>query len=293
VALAVSAGRGTPVQITGWAVEPLPEGAVVPALNAANIARPADVVRAIDRAWKTIGHRPGRVALVVPDGVGKVSLVRFQEVPAKPSDLDELIKFQVRKAAPFRVEDSQITYIPGAATAEGREFIVVQARRDIVLEYETVCTQAGAVPGVVELATFGVSHCVCASGGAPAGDWLLIHAMADGASLAIFRGNDMVFFRHRGADGEGHLRDLVHQTAMYYQDRLGGSGFARVVVGGAPEGALSTPPWRDIQTRLGVAAETIDPGRAVAPVQSAPWSPGTMEAAVPALGVALSLRTDA
>ena len=102
----------------------------------------------------------------------------------------------------------------------------------------------------------------------------------------------MVFFRHRGADGDGHLGELVHQTAMYYQDRLGGSGFARVVVGGAPDGALDTVMWRDIQTRLGVTAELVGPGASVASIASAPWSPGTMEAAIPALGVALSLRAD-
>ena len=41
VAVSVS-GMGTAgVKVTGWAVEPLPEGAVVPSLTASNVARPA------------------------------------------------------------------------------------------------------------------------------------------------------------------------------------------------------------------------------------------------------------
>ena len=54
--------------------------------------------------------------------------------------------------------------------------------------------------------------------------------------MAILRGDSLVFFRNRIADGEAGLADMVHQTAMYYEDRLSGSGFGRVVLagGGSP-----------------------------------------------------------
>ena len=38
-------------------------------------------------------------------------------------------------------------------------------------------------------------------------------------------GEHLVFFRNRAADGEAGLADMVHQTAMYYEDRLSGAGF--------------------------------------------------------------------
>jgi Tfp pilus assembly PilM family ATPase len=291
VAVAIAGGPGAPPQLMAVEVEPLPEGAVVPSLTATNLARPADVAAALSRIWDRLGQRPRRIALVVPDAVGKVSLVRFQETPAKSADLDELIKFQLKKTAPFGVEDSQISYVAGATTDQGQEFVVVQARRDIVSEYEQACASSGAGAGAVELATFGVSHCVRASAGSIPGDWLLIHATTDSTSLAIFRGDALVFFRHRGADGDGHLVEMAHQTAMYYQDRLGGRGFSRVIVGGTPAAALHAEGWREIQTRLGVAAEVVDPNRALTSFGQSPWSPGTLETAVPALGVALSLRT--
>ena len=52
----------------------------------------------------------------------------------------------------------------------------------------------------------------------------------DGDSCAA---DDLMFFRSRGAEGEGTLADLVHQTAMYYEDRLSGAGFSRVMLCGA------------------------------------------------------------
>jgi len=292
VAVAVTGTGTSGVKVTGWAVEPLPEGAVVPSLTAVNVTRPADVSAAIERAWGQLGQRPKRVALVIPDAAAKVSLVRFQAVPPKASDLEELIKFQIRKAAPFRVEDSQVSYAPSERSADGQDFVVVQAKRDIITEYEQVCLATGATPGIVELTTFGLSQCAFAASGDLTGDWLLIHARADGATLAIFRGEYLVFFRHRGADGDGQLGELVHQTAMYYQDRLGGRGFSRVLAGGTPASGLTGPVWLDIQARLGVRAEAVDPGPGVTVTSRAPWTPDTMELAAPALGLVLSLCGD-
>ena len=292
VAVAVSATGTSGVKVTGWAVEPLPEGAVVPSLTAVNVTRPADVSAAIGRAWDRLGQRPKRVALIVPDAAAKVSLVKFQAVPPKASDLEELIKFQIRKAAPFRVEDSQVSYAPSECSAEGQDYVVVQARRDIITEYEQACLATGATPGIVEPTTFGLAQCALAASGDLTGDWLLIHARADGATLAIFRGEYLVFFRHRGADGDGQLGELVHQTAMYYQDRLGGRGFSRVLAGGTPASGLTGPVWLDIQARLGVRAEAVDPGPGVTVTSRAPWTPDTMELAAPALGLVLSLCGD-
>ena len=42
-------------------------------------------------------------------------------------------------------------------------------------------------------------------------------------TLAILRGRDLIFFRNRAEGSDETLADLVHQTAMYYEDRLGGS----------------------------------------------------------------------
>ena len=285
-AVAVS-GRGAGVKLDAWAVEPLPEGAVVPSLTAPNVVRPADAERAVRAALGRLGQRPKRVALALPDAAAKVTLVRFKEVPARAADLEELVKFQIRKAAPFRVEDSQVSFAAGDRSAEGQEFVVVQARRDIVAEYEQVCQGAGATAGVVDLATFGLAQCALRTAAGLTGDWLLIHGSADGATIAIYRGRNPVFFRRRSADGDGHLGELVHQTAMYYQDRLGGLGFSRVLAGGTAPSALGGADWTAIQARLGVRAELVSPGAGAA------VDLGLADAIPPAFGLASSLWAEA
>ncbi|MFO7694147.1 MAG: pilus assembly protein PilM [Vicinamibacterales bacterium] len=285
-AVAVS-GRGAGVTLDAWAVEPLPEGAVVPSLTAPNVARPDEVIAAVRAAFERLRQRPARVAVAIPDAAAKVSLVRFKDVPARSADLEELVKFQIRKAAPFRVEDSQVSFAAGDRSAEGQEFVVVQARRDIVAEYEAVCQAAGAAAGVVDLTTFGLAQCALRTTAGLTGDWLLIHGAPDGATIAIYRGRHPVFFRRRGADGDGHLGDLVHQTAMYYQDRLGGQGFSRVLAGGAAPPALTGAAWSGIQARLGVRAELVALGG------GAPVDAGLSEAIPPAFGLAASLWAEA
>src|SRR3954447_3073314 len=166
---AVTIGRqGSAHTVASYSVQPLPAGAVTPALNAINIHDEAAVVAAITAALTALGTRQRRVALVIPDTAAKVSLVRFEKVPAA-SDLDQLIHWQVRKSAPFKPEEGQISWVPAAALAEGgREFLGTHARRDILESYERACERAGARPGIVDLASLNLINGVlagAASGG--------------------------------------------------------------------------------------------------------------------------------
>src|SRR6185295_9768941 len=167
---------------------------------------------------------PRRVALVIPDTAAKVSLLRFEKVPAA-SDLDQLIRWQMRKAAPFKPEDAQISWVPAAAIGSGgREYLVTLARRDIIESYQRACAGAGAAAGVVDLVSLNLINAALASGGAAVnGDWLVVHVAPDYATLTIVRNKDVIFFRTRHLEAEGDLADLVHQTAMYHEDRLGGA----------------------------------------------------------------------
>src|SRR5690242_3318975 len=82
VSVASIAMRGDRPAITGHATLPLPDGAVVPGLTSLNIRDRAAVSNALTRALEALG-RPRRVALVVPDPVSKVSLLKFEQVPPR------------------------------------------------------------------------------------------------------------------------------------------------------------------------------------------------------------------
>ena len=245
-------GGGAPA-IAGYARVALPEGSVTPSVTMPNIQDPAAVAQAVGEALEQLPRRPSRVALVVPDGAAKVSLVQFDEPPTRAADTDELIRWQVRKGAPFSLEEAQVAWMPGVRRADGGQaFAVVLARRAVVAEYEAACEAASAHAGVVDLAGFNLINAALAHGvGHEGGDWLLVHAAGGAGSIAIVRDGRLLFFRHMPADG-GRLDDLVHQTAMYYQDRLEGGGILRAVVVG-DDGAA-----REVVGRLaGVPVERL------------------------------------
>jgi type IV pilus assembly protein PilM len=283
--------RDSSLAVAAHAVEALPAGLVVPSLNATNIADPAAVSQALRRVLERIGGRPKRIALAIPDSVAKVSLLKFEKVPTRAHDLDELVRWQVRKAAPFRIEDAQLSYVPALQAADGStDFVVVVARRDIVQEYEHVCSAVGAQAGIVDLATFNVINAVLAGSTAPAEDWLLVHVTHEDATMAILRGQHLVFFRNHAAEGESSLADMVHQTAMYYEDRLSGGGFSRVLLAGT--GSIASPGASDsgylrraLEQRLATRVEQVDPRQTAVVTDRIIASPDLLDELAPLVGL--------
>jgi Tfp pilus assembly PilM family ATPase len=286
--------RGGQAVVSAHASEELADGALVPSLTAANIHDRPAVLGALGRVLERIG-RPRRVGLVVPDVIARISLVRFEKVPARMQDLHQLVRWQVRKSAPFPIEEAQVTFVPGMRAEDGQEFLVSLARRDVIEEYEMLCAEAGAHAGIVDLATINVINAVLAGAGAPTADWLLVNITTSYTSIALLRGPHVIFFRNRAADTEGTLTDLVHQTAMYYEDRLKGAGFARVLLAGA--GAAETHLTgeidqirRSLEERLRTAVDTVDPRAAAALTDRIVAAPTLLDALTPLVGLLLRDR---
>jgi Tfp pilus assembly PilM family ATPase len=278
---------GAPV-VAAHAVEPLPPGALVPALTAANTHDRAAVVGALGRALDTVG-RPRRVGLVVPDVVAKVSLIKFERVPSRSQDLDQLLRWQVRKAAPFPIEEAQVSYVPGLRADDGQEFVVSLARRAVIEEYEGLCAEVGAHAGLVDLATFNVINAVLAGATPPTADWLLVNVAADSTTIGLLRGPHLIFFRNRTADADGTLADLVHQTTMYYEDRLQGGGFTRAILAGG-HGADLDALRRSIEERVKSPVDLIDPSSAAALTDRITAPPALLGTLAPLVGLLLRDR---
>jgi type IV pilus assembly protein PilM len=285
--------RASEPVVSAHATEPLPEGALVPSLTSVNLVDAGAVAAALDRVFDRIGGRPRRVGVVLPDVVARVSLVRFEQVPSRTQDLDQLVRWQVRKAAPFPIDEAQVSYVPGLRASDGQEFVVLLARRSVVEEYESLCAAAGAQAGLVDLSSFNIINAVLAAGAPPAADWLLVHVAPDYASIAVLRGEHLIFFRNRAADSEGSVADLVHQTAMYYEDRLQGAGFGRVFLAGAgslPDVADGDAVRRALEDRLSLRVESIDPRAAAALADRISASPALIDRLTPLVGLLLRDR---
>jgi len=295
VAAARLSWRGSQAVISAHASEALPPGLVVPGLTALNIADVPALSQVIARTLGQLGgSKPSRVSLVVPDTVAKVSLLKLEKVPPKAADLQEIVRWQTRKTAPFPIEQAVISVSPGVTAADGgRELVVSLARTDVIQQYEQACLMAGAEAGLIDLASFSVLNGILATpvgangnGAASRGDWLLVHVTDSYLTLAVMRDQSLLFFRHRGEEAEGTLGDLIHQTAMYYEDRLHGAGFARVLIAGGarlPGGAEGVR--RGLEERLRIDVESVDPRQSAALVDRIVASPELLDMLAPLVGM--------
>ncbi|MSO50797.1 MAG: hypothetical protein CK533_07600 [Acidobacterium sp.] len=278
--------------IAAHAHEALPPGLVVPSLSVLNLTDVPAVATVVARVLAQLGQKTSRVALVVPDTVAKVSLLRLEKVPVKAADLREIVRWQVRKTAPFPIEQAVLSISPGAAAVDGsHELLVSLARADVIQQYEQACRMAGAHAGLVDIASFSVINAIVAAPARPTGDWLLVHITGTYLTLAVMREQALLFFRHRGEEAEGTLADLVHQTAMYYEDRLHGSGFGRVLIAGGarlPGGAESVR--RGLEERLRVGVESVDPRPAATLVDRIGATPELLDLLAPLAGMLVRER---
>ena len=285
-AVQVRTRRGD-TMVCGHARAALPVGAVTPAVQGANLADPTAVTAAIDEVLGRLPRRPRRIALLLPDAAAKVSVARFATVPARAAELNEMIRWQVRKTVPFSVEDAQMDYGRGRLTADGeQEFVVVLAHRGVVEEYELACASARTHAGRVEPLSFSLMYTALARGAGDGGaDWLLVRTGSGSATLAVVRGRHPLLFRTVATDGEA-LGDLVHQTAMYYEDRLGGGGLSRALVAGDTTDGVGAIE-RVLASRLGIPVEPI--AERIAPLVSeqAGVEPDALDELAAPLGVLL------
>ena len=240
VALAISAAtvKGvaigsvkSTIQVIGHSAVSLPPGAVEPTAAALNIADGDTVSAAIREVIRNLPKRGRRIGLVVPDCVGKVLFVRFDQVPSNEKELRQLVAWQVKKSLPFPIEDAQFEYVPGQRLSDGgREFIVGVIRRDIVEEYEGVCRAAGVYAGLVDLSAFNVVNVALPKSMDENQDWILVHIMDCYSTVALIRGNNVVLLRTLNATTGDDVVAVIHQSAMFYEDRLKGDGVSRAVL---------------------------------------------------------------
>jgi hypothetical protein len=165
--------------------------------------------------------REGTAALVLPDPVGRISVLPAPELLGKRGkDLEELARFRLRRSVPFEVRDAQVAV--GLPPRGGPETVVVAAiYRPILEAFEGLLARQGLRPGLVELSSLALL-----SGLEPwGGDRLLVNWDEGYASLVLARDGWPLLVRTltEAAASPDALRREVANTLLYHRERLGGS----------------------------------------------------------------------
>jgi len=126
----------------------LPEGAVNPGLNGPNVLDAAALRTAISGALQAVGGGSKDVIVIVPDASIRTLLLDFDALPAKPEEVEPVIRFRLKKSLPFDVDDAVVSYEITRGNGNVRVVAAVSPR-SIIEEYEAAFRAEGYLPGVV------------------------------------------------------------------------------------------------------------------------------------------------
>jgi type IV pilus assembly protein PilM len=126
----------------------LPEGAVNPGLNGQNVVDAAALRTAISGALQAVGGGSKDVIVIVPDASIRTLLLDFDALPAKPEEVEPVIRFRLKKSLPFDVDDAVVSYEITRGNGNVRVVAAVSPR-SIIEEYEAAFRAEGYLPGVV------------------------------------------------------------------------------------------------------------------------------------------------
>ena len=249
------------------AVELDPE-VLLPSLTQPNLADPERFRMACRGALERAGVLDGApIALVLPDPVARIAIIPAAELAGRPSEIEELVRFRLRKSLPFDVREARVGHVRSPRASD--PVIVVAALGSVLDAYEGACRSLGLDAGLVELS--GLALCRSAFGPDAKGDRLLVNWDEGYATLILVREGWPVLARTLTGPMVSSPAEVAReaaQTLVYARERLSSPGLEQVVVRAA--GPLEADAAAVLEAPLGLVPEMIDPWRALGTVDAGP-----------------------
>jgi hypothetical protein len=242
----------------------LPEGVVRPSLTEPNLLDPAAFRTALAAALERAGVLGAtRVALVLPDPVAHLKLLRGAEIPVgRSAEREGMLRLRFKKALPFDVHDARVAWLPLPVSGGEPTLLVAVSYEPVLAQYEEACESLGLHAGLVELSGLALLDAV--ERARPPGDRLLVNWDAGYVSLLLSRGGVPAAIRILSGDlaatPEQVVREVAH-TVRHYRERLGGAGLSSAALRSGllpPAEALAL-----LAEPLGLAPELVDPWSAL------------------------------
>jgi type IV pilus assembly protein PilM len=218
--------------LDGFAIEPLPPGAIVPTAVEANLIDPGEVRAAVGRVFSRLRAKDEDVALLLPDTVIRVFVLHFDVFPRKAEEAIPILRWRLKKSVPFEAEETVISYMRQSPRDDGVDIVTGLARLRIVREYESLVESVGMAPGVVMSSTLAAVPLLPDE--RPA---LLARVAGTTLTTAIVREGMLCGYRCTTLPADARnvtpqaLLDEIYPLAAYYQD-FWSEGIAQVRLAG-------------------------------------------------------------
>jgi len=175
----------------------LPEGALAPSPNKANVADREALLRTIDEVCERVGHAGGRVGLLIPDVAVRVALLQLETLPDDPRDAETMVLWKMREYLPYTSEEARLSYQVVGKQPGALEILGVAARGSVLAEYESTLERVNGGPALVLPSTAALLPLLPQD----AEGQLLLH-LSPGALTAVVIASDRLrYWRTRPLEG--------------------------------------------------------------------------------------------
>ena len=216
----------SPADPARQAQEIFSERAAMASPAAPNITKPQLYREALQRIGKRLNGRRRGAGLVIPDYAVRMAIIDLDEFPASEQERSALLRFRLRKAVPFHIDEAQLSYSIQRNEPKQMEVLVVTIARPILHEYEGVLAEEGFRVGlVVPSSLASLRLCPETDRGLTvmakmAGSTLSV-LLLDGGRVRVVRCMDMAGDEQVSAKrDEETVIPVLQQTLAYAEDQL-------------------------------------------------------------------------
>ena len=221
LAAALPAARRGASAAQVYAFVPLPEGALVPSLDAPNFRAPEAVASALRSALSQVAPRTHAITLILPDPLVRVFVLDFDAFPVKAADAVSVVRFRLRKMVPFDVEPAGVSYQVLTQSASEVKVLAAVIPGPILAEYEAAIRDAGYEPGAVLSSSLAALEAAGSMEGV-----IAANLGANSITTAVTSGNDLLLYRTLDLPPEpwsraAEIERAIAVAAAYFEDKLG------------------------------------------------------------------------
>lgn len=197
IRLAVVSRRGDNLAVLYSKTTELPAGMVSDAylsLNISDGSRLGAALRECLTGASLTGIR--RAALSLPDGVFRIQMLEFDELPKKPEEQEQLIRWKFEKAA-FDITDTVLRYQILPRQDKGKAVLVCVAKQAVIAQYEAVLIGLGLEPWSVGPSSFHTLNFYSPFITRRSSVSALVHIAEDSFSTIILEAGVARFYRYK------------------------------------------------------------------------------------------------
>jgi type IV pilus assembly protein PilM len=217
----LSSGRGGEYQLECYAIEPLPEGAVMDG----NISSHEGVSEAVARCWKRLDTSTKYVAMALPTAA---VITKKIILPAglRESAMEVQVESEANQYIPFTLEEVNLDFqIVGPTPTDPDEVeVLIAASRKEGVEDRVACAEAAKLKPVVmdvesyaALAAFDLVRDQF-PGNTSERIFALVDIGANAMKVTVLRGDQQIYNREQAFGGNQLTQDIVRAYGMSYEE---------------------------------------------------------------------------